>query len=850
MWAELQGNLGNALSAQGEMSGDPKLVEEAISCFERLLQACTKVEAPQLWAGTQMNLGGALTTLAQIIGNVDHLTEAVQRYRLALEVFTEGDLAWATVQNNLALALLTKSEFTHDAEFAAEAVIACDRALKVSSKEKTPDLWAMIQGNLGAALLTRGNEVEHDPQLLSAAVEAFRRALEVYTEVRHPEKWSSVQYHLGLTLLAQGRDDPRSLAEAAESFSAALQVCTKMEMPRPWAMTQGNLGNTLLCQDKFAEAVEAFRRALEVFKPERTALDYMRTARSLTQALLRGRAWQEASKELESLMSAGSTLVFAEESRQRQQTLIERLALVGDDLAIARLNLGQPNKAGAVAALGQGRGIVLNLMAALTGLGNRPELQKARVELRIAQSRTDKAEERERAAPTDELAEVHAAAVARTAVHEAYQHFREVVREADLDQPQPVDIAELANAIPAGGALVMLVIPSHGEGWALTLTAGWREPETLPLPNLTRDWLRDQLRAWFLGYEALHKAYAAFNNSAEAAVANDYRNDGAIELWNEAILAWDRVMATVLFETGRVLIKPIDDFLKDKLGLAVGRAEVVLMLPGRLSVLPLHAAPVNDMGDTFLDHWIISQIAAPRMLLTAHRARGRGEGTPSLLGITDPRGDLGLAKNPAAKPEWFADDQREDLVGEKAQMEKAKNKLPLYTHACYYGHAQWNPHAPEQSGLELADGTLTVGGLRELDFGISRFAMLAGCETALLDVRRIPDEFTNLPIALAESGVPCVAASLYPVPIEPTRAMVEGVFRYHIEKGMMPPAALRAAQLDLRGKGWRFPLRGALGAASPQRAGQRQDRPAVSADEPITQEPKLFNWAGFTCYGL
>jgi hypothetical protein len=63
---------------------------------------------------------------------------------------------------------------------------------------------------------------------------------------------------------------------------------------------------------------------------------------------------------------------------------------------------------------------------------------------------------------------------------------------------------------------------------------------------------------------------------------------------------------------------------------------VVLMLPGRLSVLPLHAAPVNNAGEVFLDHWIVSQIANPRMLLAAHRANSRTGEAPTLLGITYP----------------------------------------------------------------------------------------------------------------------------------------------------------------------------------------------------------------------
>jgi hypothetical protein len=250
---------------------------------------------------------------------------------------------------------------------------------------------------------------------------------------------------------------------------------------------------------------------------------------------------------------------LTEPTRQRQQILLERLSGLGDDLAIARLNLAPPDIAGAVAALGRGRAIVLNLAAAIAAQDNRPDLGEARIAWRIAQGAADKAEEKERAvaaargdADATDLAEARDAAVAaRAAVHENFRRFHEVLRKAGLDQLEAVDIAELANAIPAGGALVMPVIPSHGEGCALILAARKRVPEQLPLPGLTHDWLSEQLREWFAGYDAFHEAAAATDKGVARA----------------DIDAWNRVMAAVLTEIGRVLMAPIDHFLQNRLKL-------------------------------------------------------------------------------------------------------------------------------------------------------------------------------------------------------------------------------------------------------------------------------------------
>ena len=97
---------------------------------------------------------------------------------------------------------------------------------------------------------------------------------------------------------------------------------------------------------------------------------------------------------MENMLAAGTALVLAEPTRQRQRTLLEQMRGLGDDLARAHIALGDP--AAAVVALGQGRGIVLNLTAAIAGERNHPELGVARSEWRTAQVLADKAEERER----------------------------------------------------------------------------------------------------------------------------------------------------------------------------------------------------------------------------------------------------------------------------------------------------------------------------------------------------------------------------------------------------------------------------------------------------------------------
>src|SRR5580704_16958370 len=119
------------------------------------------------------------------------------------------------------------------------------------------------------------------------------------------------------------------------------------------------------------------------------------------------------------------------------------------------------------------------------------------------------------------------------------------------------------------------------------------------------------------------------------------------------------------------------------------------MLPGMLSALPLHAAPVNDDGGIFLDHWVVRQVANTRVMLTTHRANQRDRESASLLGITDPQNNIGILHNPAAEPGWFPVGGCMDLVNADATVDVVKTLLPRYSHASFYCHGDWDPQTPE-----------------------------------------------------------------------------------------------------------------------------------------------------------
>jgi tetratricopeptide (TPR) repeat protein len=314
-WARTQNNLGIALKEQALLTaGDDAaaLLAQAVQAYRNALQVYTRERFPQDWAMTQKNLGNALKEQALRTAGDDAaalLAQAVEAYRNALQVYTREQFpqAWARTQNNLGGALKEQALRTAGEDTAAllaQAVEACRNALQVYTRERFPQDWAMTQNNLGIALKEQGLRTAGDDAaaLLAQAVEAYRNALQLRTREQFPRAWAMTQNNLGSALKEQalrtaGGDAATLLAQAVEACSNALQVRTREQFPQAWAMTQDNLGNALKEQALrtagddaaaaalLAQAVEAYRNALQVYTRERFPQDWARTQNNLGSAL-------------------------------------------------------------------------------------------------------------------------------------------------------------------------------------------------------------------------------------------------------------------------------------------------------------------------------------------------------------------------------------------------------------------------------------------------------------------------------------------------------------------------------------------------------------------------------------
>ena len=147
-WAHVQDNLGNALAALGSTA-------EAIVAFDAALGG----------RQTASDRARSLNNLGTAHADRRRYDRACRCYREALPLLSrdESPLAWGTIQNNLATALLQAALSGKRPEREVgklQASVAAFRsALEIRQRERTPFDWAITAVNMAGALLSLGTHL-------------------------------------------------------------------------------------------------------------------------------------------------------------------------------------------------------------------------------------------------------------------------------------------------------------------------------------------------------------------------------------------------------------------------------------------------------------------------------------------------------------------------------------------------------------------------------------------------------------------------------------------------------------------------------------------------------------------
>ncbi len=217
-------------------------------------------------------LGGFSDLIQQFpLGNkANNMEIAITGYEVILTFFTKDAFPeiWALLQNNLGNAYRERIK-GDKADNIEKAIAAYNTVLEVRTRNDFPQDWAMTQNNLGLAynIRIKGNKADN----IEKAIAAYSAALEIRTRKDSPQYWATIQNNLGNAYRERIKGNKAdNIEKAIAAYSAALEIRARKDSPQYWADTQNNLGNAYWERikgdkaDNIEKAIAAYNAALEV----------------------------------------------------------------------------------------------------------------------------------------------------------------------------------------------------------------------------------------------------------------------------------------------------------------------------------------------------------------------------------------------------------------------------------------------------------------------------------------------------------------------------------------------------------------------------------------------------------
>jgi CHAT domain-containing protein/tetratricopeptide (TPR) repeat protein len=877
-WAQTQHNLASTLGSIGQLAREPAVLRQAEQAFRNALLERSREGAATEWAASQNNLGTVLNALGGLTGDVAVWRQAEQAYRNAtLEATRErAPLNWAGTYNNLGVLLENWGNLTDDVAVLRRAEQAFRDALLEYTRERTPMDWAMTQNNLSIVLGNIG-QLAREPAVLRQAEVACRSALLEYTRERAPMNWAMTQGNLAITLFRLGRmtHDAAILRQAETACRNALLDYTRERAPISWATSQNTLANTLSNLGEvtgnamlLGQAEQAYRNALTVMDDSGAEDSRQGVAVMLSDLLLRQRRYDDAAAVIEpTLTRSDAALVDAARSREGTVQAVTRVRDLYAKLSLCRLRQSASDPAAALIAAESGRARLLTDALALDAVRpeeiNDPDIQREVTEVQngraLLRNRLGHRQGlRMEAQPDPVSITLEEREQLQAELRGATDTYVALCRQHGLIRtPQPLSLAEILAAAPAGGALVLPVL-TETEAFAFVMVDGGVEPTVIELPRLSGKAVTEYLYGKDRWLSIYHEHFRDHREDDDGGIAR-----------RAATVRWSGQLTVTLAWLWERLLEPIHGHLRDVACLEAA-APAVILPPGLLGLLPLHAAGPGPDGRHFSEHWTVSYAPSVRSLLACQQKAKQCQTLPTkLLAAIDPRGDLRGARQeaPMLRQRFASADLNPViLTGGEATVTAVLAHLSRATHVHASTHGWHDPLQPMKSGLHLADTPLLLEMLRETRLDAARLVFLSACESGLADIRRLPEEFIGLPAGFVRARGACVIAALWPIRDDAAFLMADKFYELYLDAAgqerASPAVALRAAVDWLRQATF-----GMLKQRFPQADGPQGSVLVLSTTErfkPVGKEEPLYlplgdddecpyvaaeHWAAFTVTG-
>lgn len=768
-------------------------IEAALTEFAAGLECAPDLE---MQADLAMHLG--LSYGMRVYGDrAENAEAAIHWLRQVIERLDQEmpDELWAISLTNLASALLRR-EGPERPSGLVEAAAFCRRALDYRSPELNAYDWAHTQLNLGAVLQDLAALGEADPDEAAAAYQAV-----INERGRIQEEWPVGAAHYSIARLRRLQAQPnleafdeddlkafepdtRLLAAALDSYRRAVALLEDATDPTWYGRALMELASVLDQLDRRPEALEPAREAIKYLRPTSAPRECVEAAGHLANLLAERGEWEAAADAVRDAVEA-ATLTFhshlkthGRDDETRRAGNLSRwaafiLAMVGDIEA-------------AVLVLESGR--TRSLRQRLGGVGIADDLEQLPPELRDVYL-----------AALGDLASMpmtEDSAPAARRLQEVLAMIRQLPgQEAFAAGAQAADLAAavepgwpLLYVNPTPWGLLLLLVAADGEGVLVT-------------PEIRRRPVALDVFGHLMAGDAYEATVQGREPAARDKPAPSYlvaisgqRDDDEQDPSRRRDVRRD--IDSVLPWLGEKICRAIDALLRD-----AGAANVTLVPCGPVTVAPLDAAPWDEEGAErcLLERYVIRYAPSGLLAGTAlARAQQRQSANTFLVGLADPLGDL-----PAARPEvqelaeLFPDSRRKLAVGDQAHSHFLDREASKATHLHLACHAQGSLFDQNDAGVDLADRRVPPGELSGLGLR-TRLVAVSACESAVPDIRNLPDEVSSIGTALLAAGSACAFASLWPVLDFTAALLMIRAYEEMRDGGRRPPEALRQAQLWLR----------------------------------------------------
>jgi tetratricopeptide (TPR) repeat protein len=813
-WADTQNNL--AIAYRNRIRGEKaENLERAIIVYQEALKVYTFDAFPQQWAITQNNLAIAYSN--RIRGEkADNLERAIIVYQEALKVrtFEAFPQQWAITQNNLAIAYRNRIR-GEKADNLERAIATYQEALKVYTFDAFPEDWAMTQDNLASAYSDRirGDKAEN----LEIAIATYHEALKVFTFDAFPQNWADTQNNLANAYLDRIKGDKAdNLEMAIAAYQEALKVRTFEAFPQNWANTQNNLAlaySDRIRGDKAENlemAITSYQNALTIRTKESDPLNCLQTARNLGILHYNEEQWQPATEAYHIAIEAVENARLEALNPQSRQEVLSNGIGVFHRIVQAYLNLNQPEKALEYIERSKGR----NLVELMTQKNLHPQGVSQEI---IAQ--------------LNELKQ----RVVNEQIRLQHQSINQNLMGRDNLTPYVQDHSylkeyqqDLDNFIAREIKDPLFNLTQKVEPIPFTEIQALTDAETCLLQwYITREKIltfvvsaEGEVKVWQSSEDDINQLFDTINNYRQL-----YYSKNGKQEWRNQLSNLLQTFADTLH-------------INDILALIPDTCQRLIIIPHVfLHILPIHAFPVSNspLANISPSNSPLSNISPSNSPLAnispSNSPLFKGGWGGSELQDLFPKGvqyapscqilqkisqtfhhsdfnKLFAIQNPT-KDLFYTDlevnilstffTEPQVIAQDNATKNAVLPHLKSSDNHCYHFscHGSFNPVNPLESALFLANKEpLTLDEIFELRLNKCRLITLSACETGMIDINSISDEYIGLPSGFLFAGSPSVVSSLWTVNDLSTSFLMIKLYEilFNENQQVSVPVALKTAQ--------------------------------------------------------